>query len=127
MTKVTVTPDCRNSSRKEFLKDFNIAFAIGDVDFIIDHVSDDIHWSIYGDKEIVGKGDFVKEINAMKDYTADEVVIHSIITHGREAALNGEIKMGDKTYAYSDVYGFTNTASDIIKEMKSYVIPVDKK
>ena len=124
MTKITVTPDCGNAPRKAFLKDFNIAFATGDADFIINHVHEDIVWTIYGDKHIEGKEAFVKEINIMKDYTADEVVIHSIITHGREAALNGEMIMGDKTYAFCDVYRFTNTTSDIIKDMRSYVLPV---
>ena len=124
MTKITVTPDCGNAPRKEFLKDFNIAFATGDADFIIQHVSDTIEWNIYGDKHIIGKENFIKEINSMKDYTADEVVIHSIITHGREAALNGEMKMGDKTYAFCDVYRFTNTTSDMITRMDSYVLPI---
>ena len=124
MTKITVTPDCGNAPRKEFLKDFNIAFATGKAEFIIDHVSDDIKWNIHGDKHISGKEAFTKEINIMKEYTADEVVIHSIVTHGREAALNGEMKMGDKTYAYCDVYRFTDTKNHKIKQMDSYVLPV---
>ena len=62
MTKITVTPDCGNAPRKEFLKDFNIAFATGKADFIIEHVSDDIQWNIYGDKHVTGKESFIKEI-----------------------------------------------------------------
>ncbi|PWJ58052.1 SnoaL-like protein [Dyadobacter jejuensis] len=122
MTKITVTPDCGNAPKKVFLKDFNIAFATGDADFIIDHVSDDICWEIYGDKTIQGKEQFAKEINLMKSYVADEVVIHTIITHGKEASLNGEMKMGDKTYVFCDVYRFASAGSSIIKEMHSYVI-----
>ena len=124
MTKITVNANLQNAPRKEFLKDFNIAFATGNADFIIDHVSDDILWTIYGDKEIAGKEPFTKEMNIMKDYTADEVLIHSIITHGKEAALNGEMKMGQKTYAFCDVYQFTSTTSNLIREMRSYVLPI---
>ncbi len=124
MTKINVTPDCGNAPRKEFLKNFNIAFATGDAEFIIKHVSDDIEWTIYGDKKISGKEQFEQEMNIMKEYTADEVTIHSIITHGREASLNGEMKMGDKTYAFCDVYRFTNTTSDIVKQMDSYVLSI---
>ena len=115
-------PDCGNAPRKEFLKDFNIAFATGKADFIIEHVSEEIVWNIHGDKHITGKEAFSKEVNTMKDYIADEVVIHSIITHGREAALNGEMKMDDQTYAFCDVYRFTNTTSNIIRKMDSYVL-----
>ena len=124
MTKITVNANIKNAPKKEFLKDFNIAFATGKAEFIIDNVSDDILWMIYGDKEISGKEHFSKEVNIMKDYIADEVVIHSIITHGKEASCNGEMIIGNKTYAFSDVYKFINTSSNTIKEMRSYVLPV---
>lgn len=122
MTKINIEADCSHSSKKEFLKAFNVAFATGDAEFIIDHVTEDIHWMVYGDKEIKGKKDFAKEINIMKDYVADEMTIHSIVTHGAEAALNGEIKMGGKTYAFCDVYRFNSADSAKIKELKSYIV-----
>ena len=122
MTKISVRPDGKNAPRKAFLKDFNVAFATGDADFIIEHVSDNIIWIMHGDKSFDGKKQFSEEIAVMKNHVADEVVIHSIITHGREAAASGEIKMGGKTYAFCDIYHFTNTKSNVIKEMHSYVI-----
>ena len=122
MTKITVQPDCGNAPRKEFLKNFNVAFATGDTDFIVEHVSDDILWTIHGDKHTHGKKAFTREVNIMKEYTADGLIIYTIITHGREAALNGEMKMGDTTYTFCDVYRFTDTKNNIIKELNSYVI-----
>ncbi len=122
MTKITMQPDCSNAPRKEFLKNFNVAFATGNTDFIIEHVSDDILWTIHGDKHINGKEAFTREVNIMKEYTADGLIIYTIITHGREAALNGEMKMGDTTYTFCDVYRFTDTKNNIIKELNSYVI-----
>jgi len=126
MAEITVKAALDHSPRKQFLKDFNLAFARGNADFIIEHVSDDIHWIIYGDKEIQGKEAFTKEVNIMKDYTADELVIRSIVTHGREAALNGEIKMGGKVYAFCDVYQFNHSTNNLISRMESYVIPIEK-
>ncbi|WP_424963658.1 nuclear transport factor 2 family protein [Ekhidna sp.] len=125
MTKVTIKADCNNSPKKEFLKDLNVAFATGDANFIIKNVSDDIHWNIYGDKEIKGKEAFSKEINIMKDYVADEVIVHSIVTHGAEAALDGEMIMGGKSYAFCDMYQFTSAGSNTIKAMRSYVISIN--
>ncbi len=122
MTKITVHANLKNSTRKELLKDFNIAFATGNADFIVDHVSDDIKWTIHGDKQLVGKEQFKAAIDEMKDYVADEVVIHNIITHGAEAAANGEMSMGGETYAFCDVYRFTSAGSKLIKEMNSYVV-----
>ena len=124
MTKININADCGNSPRKEFLKELNIAFAKGNADFIVDHASEDIIWTIHGDKNIIGKEAFSEEIHVMKQYTADEMTLHNIITHGREASANGEMRMGDATYAFCDVYRFTNTTSMILKEMQSYVIKV---
>ncbi|MEQ9468426.1 MAG: nuclear transport factor 2 family protein [Ekhidna sp.] len=122
MTRISIHPDCGHSPKKEFLKNFNIAFATGDADFLINSVSDDIHWIIYGDKEIQGKEAFRNEMNIMKDYTADELQIHHILTHGKEAAISGEMKMGNRTYAFCDLYEFTSAGSQEIRGMKTYII-----
>lgn len=122
MTRIIIRPDCDNAPKKEFLKEFNIAFAKGDVDFIINNVSDDIHWIIYGDKEIKGKDEFRIEMNIMKDYTADELQIHHILTHGKEASISGEMKMGNRTYAFCDLYEFTSAGNQKIRGMKTYII-----
>ncbi len=124
MTKITIQPSCENAPRKSFLKDFNVAFATGNAGFIIDQVHEDITWVIHGDKMIRGKDQFAQEVNLMKEYIADELVIHNIITHGREAALNGEMKMGGETYVFCDVYRFLDTRNNVIKEMNSYVIKI---
>lgn len=124
MTKITIPFDCGNSPKREFIKEFNIAFAKGNADFIIDHVSDDIIWTMHGDKKIEGRQAFAKGIHKMKECVAHELTLHSIITHGKEASANGEITMNGKTHAFCDVYRFTNTTSKIIKTMDSYVISV---
>lgn len=124
MTKINIPTDCDNSPKKKFIKDFNIAFAKGDREFILDHVSDDIIWLIHGDKKIEGKEDFIKEIRQMQNETADELTLKSIITHGKEASANGEIKMNGNSYMFSDVYVFKSASGKIIKTMESYVIAV---
>jgi len=124
MTKINIPTDCDNSPKKKFIKDFNIAFAKGDREFIIDHVSDDIIWLIHGDKKIEGKEDFIKEIRQMQNETADKLTLKSIITHGKEASANGEIKMNGNSYMFCDVYVFKSASGKIIKTMESYVIAV---
>lgn len=122
MTKIKIPFDCNNSSKKEFLKDFNIAFAKGNVDFIVEHVSDAIVWNIHGNKKIEGIRSFSEEIHKMKENRADELTLHSIITQGKEGSANGEIKIGEKHYAFSDVYQFTSTSGKTIKKMDSYML-----
>ena len=124
VTKINVPFDCGNSPKREFIKEFNIAFAEGNADFIIEHVSDDIVWTMYGDKKIEGKEAFSKEIHNLKEKVADKMTLNSIITHGKEAAANGEVKMDDKTYAFCDVYVFTNNTDRIIEKIDYYVISI---
>ena len=122
MTKINVIPDCGNAPRKTFLRDFNIAFATGDADFIVEHVSDHITWEMVGDKTISGKEALSQAIHEMKDYTADESHILHMITHGKSAVLTGVIKMDGKTYDFCDVYEFVSAGKNILKHLKSYEI-----
>ena len=123
MVKINVHADCGNSPKNIFLKDLNIAFAEADVQYIVERVSDDIKWHIIGDKRIQGKADFVAELEQMQAQKAAEVTIATVISHGRFGSANGEITMQDgKTYAYCDVYEFTNAKGTSIKSIQSYVI-----
>lgn len=124
--KINQMPDCGNSPKREFLKEFNLAFASGNAEFLIGHVSEDITWEIFGDKTIQGKEAFTKEVRAMAAYTADEITIHHIITHGKEGALNGEFIMGGKKYVFSDVYVFVSAGKNIIQKLYSYVVSLDQ-
>lgn len=51
MTKVISETNCGNSSKMEFLKQFNIAFSEGNIPFITNSVTDDIVWNIIGKKK----------------------------------------------------------------------------
>ena len=55
MTKITVSADCGNAPKKGFLKEINIAFAKGNLDFLTESVTDKIVWNIIGNKKIEGK------------------------------------------------------------------------
>ncbi len=124
MTRVHISPDCGNAPRKTLIKDLNIAFAKGDTSFIVQHAHEDIQWAIVGDKELKGKEAFSRELESMKEVVADEMTLHSIITHGAEAAANGEMKVDGKTYSFCDIYRFSSTTSTKIKKMSSYVIEI---
>lgn len=124
MTKINIPINCDNSPKRKFIKEFNIAFAKGNANFIIDHVSDAIVWHIHGDKKIVGKEDFIKEIQLMQKNVADELTLNSIIAHGKEASANGEMKINGNSYMFCDVYGFNSVSGKIIKTMESYVIAI---
>lgn len=125
MTKIISSPNCGNSPKMEFLKDFNIAFAKGNVEFLIESVTDEIVWDIIGDKKIEGKENFVEELKKMKGEKATELILDQILSHGKEGAANGIIKMQNgKKYAFSDFYIFNGAKGSKIKSITSYVIGI---
>lgn len=125
MTKIVSSPNCGNSLKMEFLKDFNIAFAKGNVEFLIESVTDEIVWNIIGDKKIVGKENYAEELKKMKEAKATELILDQILSHGKEGAANGIIKMqNDKKYAFSDFYIFNGAKGSKIKSITSYVIGI---
>ncbi len=123
MLKINVKTDCGHSPKRMFLRDFNIAFGKGDATFIIAQVTDDIVWELIGERIIEGKASFSKAINEMKEKEVAEITIEKVVTHGKEGAVNGIMKMNDgKQYAFADFYEFKNTTSTTINTMTSYVI-----
>jgi len=109
----------------EFLKDFNIAFAKGNVEFIAKSVTDDIVWNIIGDKKIDGKENFSEELKKMKTEKVTELELDQILSHGKEGATSGTIMMENgKKYAFSDFYIFKGAKGAKIKLITSYVIEI---
>lgn len=125
MVKINSSPNCGNSPKMEFLKAFNIAFAKGNLDFVLEGVSDEIVWDIVGNTTITGKESFADELQNMKTNTVAELTLHQILSHGKEGAVNGLMKMQDgKQYAFSDFYQFSSAKGTMIKSMTSYIIEI---
>lgn len=126
MTKIISSPNCGNSPKMEFLKEFNIAFAEGNVKFLTESVTDEIIWNIIGDRKIEGSVNFAKELEKMKEQKATELILDQILSHGKEGAANGIIKFQNgKKYAFSDFYTFNNTKGKKLKSITSYLIEID--
>jgi hypothetical protein len=125
MTKIISSPNCGNSPKMKFIKEFNIAFAKGNLEFLMENVTDDIVWNIIGNKKIEGKEKFTEELKKMKSEKVIELIIDQTLSHGKEGASNGVMKMKNgKKYAFSDFYVFKNTKSTDLKLITSYVIEI---
>ena len=125
MTKIISSPNCGNSPKMKFIKEFNIAFAKGNLEFLMENITDDIVWNIIGNKKIEGKEKFTEELKKMKSEKVIELIIDQTLSHGKEGASNGVMKMKNgKKYAFSDFYVFKNTKSTDLKLITSYVIEI---
>lgn len=111
------------TKNQELLEKFNNAFARNDTDFLVQHVTNNIKWTAVGDFSVEGKEAFTKALKNMEGDEPWEVEIDKVITHGKDAAVNGIMKSKDgNQYAYCDVYKFSGFKDPKISEMTSYVI-----
>ena len=125
MTRMITSEDCGNSPKNIFVQDLTIALAKRDSKFLLDNVTDDIRWNIVGDKLIEGKDSFAKALEKIKSDKAVQLTVHHVATHGKAGAVNGTTKMKDgKTRAFCDVYEFSNSKGNNVKEITSYIIEV---
>ncbi|OAN64653.1 DNA-binding protein [Balneola sp. EhC07] len=125
MTKITVKPDCGNAPKKELLKQLNIAFARANSNFLADIVSDDIEWDIMGDQKVSGKEQFTRKLETLKSEKVSELMLDRILTHGKEGAANGIIKMENgNEYAFSDFYEFTGAKGTKVRSITSYIVRI---
>ncbi|MEL6408034.1 MAG: nuclear transport factor 2 family protein [Chloroflexota bacterium] len=125
MPKITVHASIGPSPRKQFLLEWHTAQAEENFDFLSDNVMDEIVLQVVGKKIVEGKEACVTALTEQLDADISEWVIHEIITHGREAAVNGEIHYGDgNVLAFCDVYTFKNTKANDLRTITAYQIPL---
>ncbi|MGI8314182.1 nuclear transport factor 2 family protein [Halobacillus mangrovi] len=122
--EVICDDDCGNAPKKQLIKEFNLAFATNNVEFVISCVSDDIKWNIVGDQFIQGKKAFSEALQQMKESNISKIHMKNIITHGRTGAADGTLFFnGGKQIHFCDIIMFTSAGKQAkIKELTSYVI-----
>lgn len=126
MTEIVVEEDCGNAPRKEWLRDFNVAFINGEIDRTLGFVTEDVTWELVGEGTIKGRSGMRAWLESMAGKSARRVVLKNIITHGKVAAVNGSYEMeSGSRFEFCDVYEFTGAGSETpIRDYTSYVVRV---
>jgi ketosteroid isomerase-like protein len=113
-------------TNQQFFAKVNQAFIEGDIDFLADHVTDDVVWTMYGNKTVGREAfmDCVKEMGMGND-TSVELTIEKLIAGGNEVALKGKVLANtetgkEKVYTYCDVYEMDGSGK--IKELTSFIL-----
>tara|TARA_Y100001972_G_scaffold66206_1_gene80666 strand:+ start:687 stop:1073 length:387 start_codon:yes stop_codon:yes gene_type:complete len=121
--KLNIQTDCGNAPKKELIRDLTIYFVSYDLEKAMEYMDENVVWTLVGDKPIKGKGPFAAALKEMMGNKAAELTIYSILTHGKEAAVNGEMTMEDgSVFGFADFYEFTSAGSSKVKNIRSYVI-----
>ncbi|MCA1054428.1 hypothetical protein LCM10_05475 [Rossellomorea aquimaris] len=117
-----VTPaDCGNSPKRVFLRDFLISMTVNDLSFIEKHLSDSFCWTEAGRNRRETKSGFIEMVEQQGRVV--ELGIRGIITHGKEAAVNGIQKFADgRQTNFCHTIEFVSAGKKQIKAITSYII-----
>ena len=123
MSNVYIQPDCGNSPRKLFLKDFTTAVAKGDIYYLNDKISETIEWEIIGQSKVASKEKYLSCIPEHRLWKAKELVVDTIITHGPDASVCGQIiTKNNSKFAFCDIYRFKGAAGVMINSIRTFLI-----
>jgi uncharacterized protein len=110
-----------SEKNKETVKQVNQAFSANNIEGFLELCSENVKWTMTGDKTVEGK-DGIREFAAsMGDMEPPVIANKNIIAEGDSVAAYGEMTMGGNKYDYCDVYQFQ---TDKIVELISYVVKV---
>ena len=127
MAKILVTPDCGNAPRKLFLKNFHEAIANGKADVLIMLLPDTIKFSLVGEDEVQGKQNVLKSIKASPLWKVKELKVDTIITHGPDASVSGEvIGQHKQRTAFSIVYRFKSAGGMELRSISCFIIVINQ-
>jgi hypothetical protein len=127
MTTIIVSEDCGNSPKNIFLQNLAIAFAKGDMQFILSSVTDDVRWQIVGERLFQGKAEFAKALANMENASVEEINIQHVVTHGKARAVNGiKTQKDGKIIAFCEVVEFNGAKATHVKEITSYGIEITR-
>ncbi|GAB2490399.1 nuclear transport factor 2 family protein [Algoriphagus taiwanensis] len=113
-----------NSPKGKLVQDLTIAFSSYDLERIRPYLAENITWTLVGDTPVEGKENFLSTLGEMMGNAAAELHIHQILTHGKEAAVHGEMVMENgERFGFADFYVFTSASAKKVQTITSYVIP----
>jgi len=114
----------------EIVKKVNDAFLEGNFEGFLDYCSDDVQWTIVGDRTINGKEAIRQWMNSMEGEEPPKfTVADPVFGEGDFVAARGDMTMKDKEgktgdYSYCDIYHFRDGK---IVELSSFVIKTEAK
>jgi hypothetical protein len=124
MTNIICEEDCGNAPKGIQIRDFNIAFAKGEPDLMLQHLTDTIVWNYVGDKVLEGIETVGDALRREAQQPKAEMTIFTIMTHGKVGGANGVVTLSNgKQYHFSHIYKFSSAAKNAkIKGITSYII-----
>ncbi|WP_332645329.1 hypothetical protein [Lysinibacillus sp. 54212] len=120
MVQVYCNEDCGNAPKKKLCLDFLKAVAEGRTDEAITFCIPEITVDMIGRESIQGQErlqQFLQQIPSV-----EALHIHRLITHGKEAAVNGEVKTAQGSHSLALFFTFNAYKNAFIKKLVVYLV-----
>lgn len=125
--KVDSQLNCGNSPKMAIVEKLSIHFAAYELDEVEAYLDEQVVWTLEGDDSISGRDNFLTALAEMKDNKVLELKLLSIVCHGKDAALRGEMQMADGSiYAFADFYTFSSAAFKKVISIHSFISLIRK-
>ena len=113
-----------SEKNKNIVKDVNEAFSKNSIEGVLEYCTDNVEWTMHGDRAVKGKTAIRKWMSEMEGMDPPTFTVEEIVAEADTVVCRGDMKMKDKDgkwgdYAYCDIYHITNGKID---ELNSYVV-----
>jgi hypothetical protein len=124
LPRILRSKDCGNSPKNKLLEELEIAIAKSDIEFILNVVTDDVHWNIVGHKSSHGAREFIEALRKVSQTSeVTELAIHHVVSHGKAGSVNGARKHKDgMIYDFCTIYEFSNAKGTSVSGITHYAI-----
>ena len=115
-------------NRKDIVQRINDAFAENNLEKVLSFCTDDVIWTMVGDRTVTGK-DPIRKWMASMDPQPPQLNIQQVIADGDLVAVRGDMVMQERKdgpgipYTFCDIYRF---AGDKVAELNAFVIRTDE-
>jgi ketosteroid isomerase-like protein len=115
-----------SSKNKQVVNRINDAFAQNNVEGFLSYCTDEVSWTMVGEKSVKGK-DAIRQWMGSMPAEPPHFTVAQVIAEGDFVTAFGDMTMKDKDgsatpYSYCDIYRFRG---DKIAELTSYVIKTE--
>ena len=119
--KITRSKNCGNSPKNGFVENFSISLIKSDLESLAHWVTDDVEWKIGDESEIIGKANFLEEVQKRRLSNLLSITIMHVVSHGKVGAANGSILLKPPIESqFCHVFEFSSAAARSIKRIQSY-------
>lgn len=113
-----------SQENKELVEKINASFAEGNTEGFLDRCSDNVKWTMVGEKTVEGKTAIREWMSSMECPEPPQFTVDKLLADGDLVAASGNMTMKNEEgqivpYAYCDIYRFSDGK---VIELSSFVV-----